>query len=100
MLLRRLCRAISRRSYNQLSALKPVFGLACPGSPLWWTKELRARQHLHDLPPKGGWWPADHDQILPLITAISWHRSRVGSVGIPAALIALNLRGVVPSPLS
>jgi hypothetical protein len=47
-LLRRLNRAISRRSYDQLSALKPVFGLALA---LWRIKEIRARQPLHDLPP-------------------------------------------------
>jgi hypothetical protein len=32
-------RAISRRSYDQLSALKPLFGLV---RPLWRSKELRA----------------------------------------------------------
>ena len=61
-LLRSLHRAISRRSYDQLGALKPVLVPARP------------RQPLHDLPPKwsaGGL--ADHDEILPLITAISWH---------------------------
>jgi hypothetical protein len=62
-LLRRLYRALSRRSYNQLGALKPVFGLARPS--LAWSKELRPRQLLHDLPPVGRWL-ADHDQILPL----------------------------------
>jgi len=51
-LLRPLYRAISRRSYDQLSALKPVFGLALV---LWRSKEIRARQHLHDLPPMAGW---------------------------------------------
>jgi hypothetical protein len=29
-------RTISRRSYDQLGALKPLFGVACP---LWWGKE-------------------------------------------------------------
>jgi hypothetical protein len=48
-LLRHLYSAISRRSYNQLSALKPVFGLARPS--LAWSKELHPRQRLHDLPP-------------------------------------------------
>jgi hypothetical protein len=24
-------------------------------------------------PPMVGWWLADHDQILPLIRAFSWH---------------------------
>src|SRR5262249_50885594 len=70
-LLRSLHRAISRRSYDQLGALKPVFG---PERPLLLcrSQELGHCQRLHDLPP----WPAgalaDHDEILPLITAISW----------------------------
>ena len=50
MLLRRLYRAISRRSYDQLRALKPVFGLASP-RPRYRSKELRPPQRLHDLPP-------------------------------------------------
>jgi hypothetical protein len=50
-LLRRLYRTISRLSYDQLSALKPVFGLARPS--LAWSKELRTRQLFHDLPPVG-----------------------------------------------
>src|SRR5262249_56747131 len=61
-LLPSLHRAISRRSYDQLGALKPVLVPALP------------RQPLHDLPPKwsaGGL--ADHDETLPVITAISWH---------------------------
>src|SRR6516162_5237438 len=70
-LLRSLYRAISRRSYDQLGALKPVL---VPARPLCFGKERCAlRQPLHDLPPKwsaGGL--ADHDEILPLITAISW----------------------------
>ena len=70
MLLRRSCRARSRRDYDQLSALESGLGLA---RPLWRSKELRARQVLHDLPPIVGSWLADNDQILPLITAISWH---------------------------
>ena len=70
MLLRRLYRAISRRDYDQLRALEPGLGLA---RLLWRSKELRARQPLHDFPPMVGWWLAHHDQILPLITAISWH---------------------------
>jgi hypothetical protein len=37
------------------------------------SKELRAPQHLHYLPPMVGWWLADDDQILTLIAAISWH---------------------------
>jgi len=45
-----LYRAISRRSYNQLSALKPVF---VPARLLCRNKELRPRQPLHDLPPNG-----------------------------------------------
>jgi len=45
--LRRSCRALSRRDYDQLSALEPGPGLA---RPLWRSKELRARQPLHDLP--------------------------------------------------
>ena len=48
MLLRRSCRARSRCDYDQLSALEPGLGLA---RPLWRSKELRARQILHDLPP-------------------------------------------------
>src|SRR5262249_21279409 len=69
-LLRSLHRAISRRSYDQLGALKPV---VIPARPLCFGKELRPRQPLHDLPPMVGWWLlADHDEILPLITAISW----------------------------
>jgi hypothetical protein len=51
-LLRRLSRAISRRSNDQLSALKPRFGLV---RPLWRSKEVRAGQHLHDLPPMARW---------------------------------------------
>src|SRR5262249_29755535 len=69
-LLRRLHRAISRRSDDQLSAREPYLGLALH---LWRTEELRARQSLHGLPPQwsaGGL--ADQDEILPLITAISW----------------------------
>jgi hypothetical protein len=50
-LLRRLYRAISRRSYDQLGAREPCLGLA---RHLWRTKELRARQSLHDLPPMVG----------------------------------------------
>ena len=71
-LLRSLYRAISRHSYDQLGALKPVFG---PERPLLLcrSQELGHSQRLHDLPPQ---WPAgdlaDHDEILPLITAISW----------------------------
>jgi len=53
MLLRSLCRARSRRDYDQLSALKPRLGLA---RDLWRSKELRARQPLHDLHPIVGWW--------------------------------------------
>ena len=68
-LLRSLYRAISRGSYDQLGALKPVFG---PERPLLLcrSQELGHSQRLHDLPPQ---WPAgdlaDHDEILPLITA-------------------------------
>jgi hypothetical protein len=69
-LLCRLYRAISRRDYDQLRALEPGLGLA---RLLWRSKELRAREPLHDLPPMVGWWLADNDQILPLMTAISWH---------------------------
>jgi hypothetical protein len=68
LLRRRLYRAISRRDYDQLRALKPVLGVA---HPLWRSKELRHRQLLHDLPPVGSWL-ADDDQILFLIAAISW----------------------------
>ena len=50
---RRLYRAISRRSHNQLSALKPVL---VPAHPLRRSKELCPRQSLHDLPPMVGWW--------------------------------------------
>jgi hypothetical protein len=63
-LLRSLYRAISRRSYDELGAREPCLGLV---RHLWRTKELRARQSLHDPPPK---WSArgfaDHDEILPL----------------------------------
>jgi len=59
-LLRRFCRALSRRHYDQLGALKPGLGLA---RPLWRSKELRACQSLHDLPPMVGWWLADNDQF-------------------------------------
>jgi hypothetical protein len=52
-MLRRLYRALSRRSYNQLGALKPVFGLPRPS--LAWRKELRTRQLLHDICPPVGW---------------------------------------------
>jgi len=48
-LLRRLYRALSRRSYNQLSALEPRPLVFAPDP--WRSKELRARQPLHDLPP-------------------------------------------------
>jgi len=69
MLLRRLYRTISRRSYNQLCALKPVLGVA---HPLWRSKELRTRQLFHDLPPVG-WWLADHaPNSAPRIPAILW----------------------------
>jgi hypothetical protein len=69
-LLCRFCRALSRRHYDQLSALELGLGLA---RPLWRSKELRARQSLHDLPPTIGWWPTDDEQILPVIAAVSWH---------------------------
>jgi hypothetical protein len=61
-------RTISRRSYDQLGALKPLVAVACP---LWWNG-VHARQHLHDLPPDGRLVAPDQDQILPLIAAISW----------------------------
>jgi hypothetical protein len=51
-LLRLLSRAISRRSYDELGALKPLFGLV---RPLWRSKEVRAVQNFHDLPPMAGW---------------------------------------------
>jgi len=47
-LLRSLYRAISRRSYDQLGALKPIL---VPALSLCFGKELRPRQPLHDLPP-------------------------------------------------
>src|SRR5262249_27661957 len=47
-LLRRFCCAPPRRHYYQLGALEPGLGLA---RPFWRSKELRARQILHDLPP-------------------------------------------------
>jgi hypothetical protein len=53
--------AMSRRGHNQLSALKPLFGVACP---LWWNKEVDARQHLHGLPPMIGWCVSDQNHIL------------------------------------
>jgi hypothetical protein len=65
----RFYRTISHRSYDQLGALKPLFGVA---RPLWWSKEVHVRQHLHDLPPDGRLVAPDRDQILPLIAAISW----------------------------
>ena len=66
MLLRRLYRAISRRSYDQLRALKPVFGLASP-RPRYRSKELRPLNVFMICPPVG------YDQFLyPRITAISW----------------------------
>jgi hypothetical protein len=69
-LLRSFYRAISRRSYDQLRALKPVL---VPARPLCFGKGLRPRQPLHDLPPNGRTGGlADHDEILPVITAISW----------------------------
>jgi hypothetical protein len=49
-LLCRLYRAISRCSYNRLSALQPVLGLARP-LLLRRSKELVHCQRLHDLPP-------------------------------------------------
>jgi hypothetical protein len=73
-LLRRLYRAISRRSYDQLSALKPLSGLV---RPLWRSKELRAGRHLHDR-PRWSAGLADDNQILPLIAAISWHVTEHG----------------------
>src|SRR6516164_5912381 len=42
------CCAVSRRHYDQFGALEPGLGLA---RPFWRSKELRARQSLHDLPP-------------------------------------------------
>jgi hypothetical protein len=71
MLLRRLCRALSHRDYDQFSAFEPRL-LVFARDP-WRSKELRARQPLHDLPTMVGWWLADNDQILRLMTAISWH---------------------------
>jgi hypothetical protein len=62
MLLRPLCRALSRRDYDQLSALEPGLGLP---RDLWRSKELRTRQPLHDLPPMVGWWLADDAQFFP-----------------------------------
>jgi hypothetical protein len=47
-LLRYLCRAFSRRGYDQCGALKPGLGLCVS---LWRSKELRAREFLHDSPP-------------------------------------------------
>jgi hypothetical protein len=64
----RYCRALSRLDYDQLRAVEPGLGLA---RPLCRSKELRPCQRLHDLPPVG-WWLVHHDQIMPLITAISW----------------------------
>jgi hypothetical protein len=52
---------MSRRGHNQLSALKPLFGVACP---LWWNKEVDARQHLHGLPQMTGWCVSDQNHIL------------------------------------
>jgi len=46
--LRRFCCALSRRHYDQLGALEPGLSLV---RPFWRSKELRARQILHDLPP-------------------------------------------------
>jgi hypothetical protein len=80
-LLRRLYRALSRRSYNQLSALKPVFGLARPS--LAWSKELRPRQLLHDLPPVGRWL-ADHDQIL------AWDDGYLVALGTPGKRVPIE----------
>jgi len=57
-LLRPFCRALSHHDYDQLGALQPGLGLA---RPLWRTKELRARQPLHDLPPMVASWLADND---------------------------------------
>ena len=54
--------ARSRRDYDQLSALKPRLGLA---RDLCRSKELRARQPLHDLHPIVGWWLADDAQFFP-----------------------------------
>src|SRR5262249_58260098 len=68
-LLRSLYRAISRRSYDQLGAHKPVLA---PARPLCFGKDRRPRQPLHDLPPMVDCGLADHDEILPLMTAISW----------------------------
>jgi hypothetical protein len=52
---------MSRRGHNQLSALKPLFGVACP---LWWNKGVDARQHFHGLPPMIGSCVSDQNHIL------------------------------------
>ena len=46
--LRHLRGAISRRSHDQLSVLKPFVGSV---RLLWRRKDIHARHHLHDLPP-------------------------------------------------
>jgi hypothetical protein len=70
---------MSRRGHNQLSALKPLFGVACP---LWWNKEVDARQHLHGLPPMIGWCVSDQNHILAS-SRPSHGMSRVGRGDTP-----------------
>jgi hypothetical protein len=50
-LLRRLYRTISRRDYDQFSALELRLLVFAPDP--WRSKELRTRQRLRDLPPIG-----------------------------------------------
>ena len=61
MLLRSLCRARSRRDYDQLSALKPRFLRAIFGG----AKSCALVNPLHDLHPSVGWWLADDAQFFP-----------------------------------
>jgi hypothetical protein len=82
MLLRSLCRALSRRDYDQFSALKPRLGLA---RDLWRSKELRTRQSLHDLPPMVGWRLAtmpnsspDRGHLMACLTGTCIHRCGLG----------------------
>src|SRR5919106_834589 len=80
--------AVSRRDHNQLSALKPLFGVACP---LWWNKEVDARQNLHGLPPMIGSCVSDQNHILGS-SRPSHGMSRVGRGGqAPRLNLAVTL---------
>jgi hypothetical protein len=92
MSLRHFPGAVSRRGHNQLSALKPLFGVAWL---LWWNKEVDARQHLHGLPPDDRLVCLRPEPYSRVIAAISWHEPPGGPRAVtapdPELLVALRL---------